>query len=254
MGSAGGRAVASLLCLATGGAMAFGCGGRSGADTRPGPAWAAAADTTGMTRVRFARGTTSGILNDSLAAGEEHAYLLGALQGQVMLVHAIAWSDPRGGSQGETAVRVYRSEGTELAAPGGPGPLWTGRLPVSGDYVVRVRAAGGPTPYTLAVQIPRRVVVDRENPSASFSGVAPSRAPVDYLIKGERGRTLAVELRSETEGTHLHVYGLDDGVQLAPLAERRRRYAGRLPASQDYVVSVVPPGEGSRYELLITLR
>ncbi|HUF36322.1 MAG TPA: hypothetical protein VMN37_10255, partial [Gemmatimonadales bacterium] len=144
--------------------------------------------------------------------------------------------------------------GTELAAPGGPGPLWTGRLPVSGDYVVRVRAAGGPTPYTLAVQIPRRVVVDRENPTASFSGVAPSRAPVDYLVKGERGQSLEVALEPQTEGPHLHVYGLDDGVQLAPLAERRRHYGGRLPASQDYVVSVVPAAEGSRYELLITVR
>ena len=252
MGSAGRRTAAGLVCLAS--AAALGCAGRSRAGAQPAPAWAAAADTTGMTRIRFARGTTSGILNDSLAAGGERTYLLGALQGQVMLAHAIAWSDPRSGHQGETVVRVFQPDGAELAAPGGAGPLWTGRLPASGDYIVRVRATDGPTPYTLAVQIPRRVVTDRENPSASFSGVAPSRAPVDYLIKGERGRVLAVDLRSESEGTHLHVYGLDDGVQLAPLADRRLRYGGALPATQDYVISVVPAGEGARYEVLITLR
>jgi len=220
----------------------------------PGAAWGAVADTAGMVRIRFARGTTSGILDDSLPAGGERAYLIGALQGQVMLAHAIAWSDPRHGSGGQTSVRVYRADGAELPAPAGAGPLWSGRLPTTGDYVVRVRATGGPAPYTLAVQIPRRVVVDRDNPSASYSGLAPSRAPVDFLIKGDRGRLLQVELRSEDRPSHLHIYGLDDGVQLAPLADRRQRYAGPFPATQDYVVSVVPAGEGGGYELRVGVR
>jgi hypothetical protein len=248
------RGAAGLACLAAV-TVAQGCaGGGTRARAQPAPAWAAVADTTGMTRVRFARGTTSGILDDSLPAGGERAYLLGALQGQVMLAHAIAWTDPARGRAGATTIRVFRPDGAELTAPGGSGPLWTGRLPLSGDYVVRVRAAGGAAAYTLAVQIPRRVVVDRENPSTSFAGLAPSRAPVDYLIKGERGRTLDVELRSEDGATHLHVYGLDDGAQLARLADRQRRFGGALPSTQDYVVSVVPAAEGARYELLVTLR
>ena len=250
MPPAGGCRPPSALIMAVLAAAALGCAARPEDRAEPAPAWVTVADTSGMTRIRFARGTTSGILDDSLPAGGEHAYVLGALQGQVMLAHAIAWGGPRG----ETAVRVYRADGTEIPAPSGEGPLWTARLPASGDYIVRVRATGAPTAYTLAVQIPRRVVVDRENPSASFSGIAPSRAPVDFLIKGERGRTLDAELRSETEGAHLHVYGLDDGVQLAPLADRLRRYRGRLPRAQDYVVSVVPGEPGVRYELFMSLR
>lgn len=242
------RAAMGLVCLAAGLACA------SGAPPRTQPAaWTAPADTTGLTRIRFARGTTSGILDDSLTAGEEKGYLIGALQGQVMLVHAITWPDPQRPSRSEATVRVFRPDGSELSAPSGTGPLWTGRLPVSGDYVVRVRGMSAPASYTLAVQIPRRVVVDRENPTASFSGVTPSRAPVDYLIRGGRGRTLEVELRSDG-GTHLHVYGLDDGVQLARLPDRLQRYRGGLPSAQDYVISVVPAGEGARYDLLVTLR
>lgn len=239
----------SLVCLAAGLACASGASSRAES-----PAWTAPADTAGLTRVRFARGTTSGILDDSLAAGEEKGYLLGALQGQVMLVHAIAWADPRRASRYRTSVRVFRPDGPELTAPGGAGPLWTGRLPLSGDYVVRVSATGEATPYTLAVQIPRRVVVDRDNPTAAFSGVAPSRAPVDYIVRGDRGRTLEVDLRSNDDGTHVHIYGLDDGVQLARLPDRVQRYRGELPGTQDYVVSVVPAAEGTRYELLVTLR
>jgi hypothetical protein len=210
-----------------------------------------------MTRIRFARGTTSGILDDSLPAGGERSYLLGALRDQVMLAHAIAWTDDRRNGQGKTSVRVYRTDGTELSAPGGEGDLWSGRLPADGDYVVRVHASEGPTPYTLAVQIPKPIVVNRDDPSAFYTGVAPSRAPVDFVIDGEQGTILTVELRTEHPGEggggegQLHIYGLDDGTQLARLADRKTHFSGTLPATQQYVLSVVPSEEEVRYELVV---
>jgi hypothetical protein len=97
------------------------------------------------------------------------------------------------------------------------------------------------------------VSVGGSDPSAAITGAAPSRAPVDYVIEGRSGRTLAASVRDEDSAT-LHVYGLDDGEQLAPLSERRKLWAGTLPTSQDYVISVVPADEGARYELTITLR
>jgi hypothetical protein len=211
-------------------------------------------DTTGATHIRFARGTTSGILNDRLAAGGTRRYLLEALQGQVMLAHAIAWPAPKSNAAApETSVRVFAvTSGRELPAKGGPGPLWFGRLPSGGEYLVWV-AVIAPTSYTLAVQIPRRVMVQGDQP-ATYSGVAPSRAPIDYLIRGEAGRTLEVRLEREKSATHLHIYGLDDGVQLAHLAEQLRFYGGRLETTEDYIVSVIPTGPDAHYELTITLK
>ena len=88
-------------------------------------------DTAAFLRVRFAQGTTSGILDDSLPAGHDRGYLLGALQDQVMLAHAIAWPPAVGRDELEARVRVYRAyDGVELATrvrlaldvgPGGPG-------------------------------------------------------------------------------------------------------------------------------------
>lgn len=211
-------------------------------------------DTTGLLRVRFARGTTSGLVNDSLRTGEARGYLIGAEQGQVMMVHAITWPVRPGGPPAPPAtLRVYSvAEGRELMAPVGAGPLWSGRLPTSGDYAVRV-SASAPTAYTLAVQIPRRLTPTAGDPTAAIAGSVPSRAPVDYIIAGESGQALAASVR-ESDPVTLHVYGLDRGEQLAPLPERRQLWAGRLPATQDYVVSVVPADEGARYELTITLR
>jgi hypothetical protein len=212
------------------------------------------ADTTGLLRIRFARGTTSGILNDSLRAGETRGYLIGAEQEQVMMVHAITWPVRQGEAPPATAtVRVYSvGDGSELVAPAGPGPLWSGRLPGTGDFMVRVNTTQ-PTAYTLAVQIPRRLSVGGSDPTAAITGTAPSRAPVDYIIEGKSGQTLAASVRDRDAAT-LHMYGLDDGEQLAPLSEHRKLWAGTLPTSQDYVISVVPADEGARYELTVTLR
>ena len=236
---------------------AAGCGG---AKTTPEAAPAAIgastspSDTVGLFRVQFARGTTSGLVNDSLRAGDTRGYLIGAERGQVMMVHAITWPVLQGEApQPAATVRVYSvAEGQELATPAGTGPLWSGRLPSSGDYAVRVSATG-PTAYTLAVQIPRRLTPTSGDPTAAIAGSAPSRAPVDYILAGESGQTLAASVR-ESDPVTLHVYGLDDGRQLAPLPEQRRLWAGKLPATQDYVVSVVPADEGGQYELTVTLR
>lgn len=231
------------------------CGGSARpAETAAAPAAAPAAspsDTTGLLQVRFARGTTSGIVNDSLQAGETRGYVIGAEQGQVMMVHAITW--PVRPGEATARVRVYSvADENELTDPSGPGSLWSGRLPGTGDFVVRVSATQA-TAYTLAVQIPRRLMVGGSDPTAAIAGTAPSRAPVDYIIEGKTGQTLAASVRDGDPAT-IHLYGLDDGEQLAPLSERRTLWAGTLPGSQDYVISVVPADEGATYELTITLR
>ncbi len=244
--------------LAAVGLTLAGCGGGKGvtptATLEPRAARISPIDTVGLARIRFARGTTSRILDDSLAAGATRSYVLAARQGQVMLAHAIAWPvAERLHPPPEPEVRVYDpADGRELPSPRGEPEVWSARLPLTGNYVVRVTVSA-PTVYTLAVQIPRRVEVSPDAPEAIFTGSTPSRAPIDYLIRADAGRTLEVTLGgAPTVG--LHVYGLDDGVQLAPLAERQRLYAGRVETAQDYVVSVVPGDERAAYDLRIALR
>ena len=247
---------ACLIAAIAAAACARGGGAAPGQPSPPAARTAATTpiDTVGLPRVRFAQGTTSGILDDSLAAGATRSYLVGARQEQVMLAHAIAWPvAERLHPPPEPVVRVFAAAtGRELPSPRVEPEVWSARLPADGDYVVRV-TAGAKTTYTLAVQIPREVQVSSEQPTAIFTGSTPSRAPIDYLIRADVGRTLEVVLGgAPTVG--LHVYGLNDGAQLARLADRQRLYAGRVATTQDYVVSVVPGAERAAYDLRITLR
>jgi hypothetical protein len=239
--------------------LAASCGGRSSAPPAPPPPAAARAtpapiDTAGLPRIRFARGTTSAIRDDRLAAGVTRSYVLSALGGQVMLAHAISWPVAEAEHPPpEPEVRVFvAATGRDLPSPRAEPEVWFARLPFTGDYVVRVTASA-PTTYTLAVQIPRRVETSPAEPTAVFTGTAPSRAPVDFLVRVDAGRTLEVSLGgAPTVG--LHIYGLNDGVQLAHLSDRQRLYAGRVGTSQDYVVSMVPWAERAAYDLRVTVR
>jgi len=124
--------VAAAACAHGGGAAPgqppYAPSSPSPAPTAPAGA-AAPIDTVGLPRVRFARGTTSGILDDSLAAGATRSYLVGARQGQVMLAHAIAWPvAERLHPPPEPAVRVFSAaangvsprSGTVSTTTGGP--------------------------------------------------------------------------------------------------------------------------------------
>jgi hypothetical protein len=253
------RIVARLAAQAVALALVLAACARPPEQTGPPPTAAAgrpaaALDTTGLRRIRFAHGTTSGILDDSLGAGATRSYLLGAMEGQVMLAQAIPWpSAGRTLSPAAPEVRVFSvPNGQELATHRAEPDIWGGRLPLTADYIVRVTASERAA-YTLVVQIPRRVELAGGQSPAIFTGMTPPRAPVDFLVKVEAGRTLEVVLGGAPT-VALHVYGLDDGVQLAPLSDRRRLFAGRLETTQDYVVSVVPGPEHAAYDLRITLR
>jgi hypothetical protein len=236
-----------------------GCGGGHSADS-PAPAPAAERtaagpiDTAGLPRIRFSRGTTSGIRDDKLEGGGTRSYVLYAQGGQIMLAHAIGWPVAEAEHPpADPEVRVLEAAtGRELPSPRIEPEIWSGRLPSTGDFIVRVTASAA-TAYTLAVQIPKRVEVSPAEPTALFTGTAPSRAPIDFLVRVDAGRTLEVTLGgAPTVG--LHIYGLNDGAQLARLSDRQRLYVARVPTSQDYVVSMVPWAERAAYDLRVMVR
>ena len=128
-------------------------------------------DTAGLPRIRFPRGTTSGIHDDRLAAGATRSYVLHAQGGQIMLAHAISWPVAEAEHPPpEPEVHVFEAaSGRELPSPRAEPEVWSARLPFTGEYIVRVTAAA-PTAYTLAVQIPKRVETSPGEPTAVSQG------------------------------------------------------------------------------------
>ena len=103
--------------------------------------------------IRFSAGGTSTDVPDSLSAGESKTYTLNAMQGQFMSVSVLGGGG--GGAWGYFPIEIKGSDGTIFC------PLdvdtecgfWRGKLPVTQDYFITVKAAGDLTDYTLRVAI-----------------------------------------------------------------------------------------------------
>ncbi len=108
---------------------------------------AAAQDTT--RRIRFARGSSSAVVEGAVPRGERAVYLVGARAGQQMRVRVV--------SPENNAVFQLHSppKGAALRGAGetDDATAWSGTLPRSGDYRVVVGGTRGNASYTLHVAI-----------------------------------------------------------------------------------------------------
>ena len=98
-------------------------------------------------RVRFAKGRTSTIIKGAVVRGEVHNYILGAKEGQTMIVHIT--------SREKNAVfTVYFSGKQEAVGDDATETTdWQGILPADNNYVIEVGSTRGNATYTLEVTI-----------------------------------------------------------------------------------------------------
>ena len=98
-------------------------------------------------RVSFARGAFSAVVYGDVATSGINSYVLRALGGQTMTA---ALSGPATGRR----LEIYRlSDGQSLLSAGANATSWTGLLPSTNDYIVRVVSTGPQTSYSVNVTI-----------------------------------------------------------------------------------------------------
>lgn len=111
---------------------------------------AASASSQGLTsRIRFARGADSVVLEGSVMRGERDRYLVKARARQVMTVSLTS-------AENNAVFQIYRPGGRKTLAGAGEGEdavTWSGKLPVSGDYQIVVGGTRGNASYKLEVKI-----------------------------------------------------------------------------------------------------
>jgi hypothetical protein len=99
-------------------------------------------DPLTVRRIKFARGSTSSVVTGAIGRTSEHDFLLGARSQQLMTVSL--------SSEGALFC-VYAPDGSSLSEMGNA--EWSGILPQSGDYRVKVFANGRDGDYRLEVSI-----------------------------------------------------------------------------------------------------
>lgn len=185
-------------------------------------------------RISFAKGATSGGVYTTLAPGQVQSYVVNAGGGVPMLVNTDNYN---------TTITIFgASDGTVLvsnwsATKGLPG--WQGMLPSSQDYVIQVIAPGSAQTIELIISIPARISFATGATSASRSGTTVKGNVVQYVAWGAAGQTMDLKVTGNGP-VCLLVYGFQLGQWMLYRNQFESEFTTTLPASQDYIIGVVP--------------
>lgn len=200
----------------------------------------------------FAPGATEAEAQGQLPANGIAAYTVSALANQNMQLSL--------SSNSNTArIAVLSPNGSPMAPQRGnpEGTYWQGNLPTTGTYTVQVLAGNGaPTAnYSLDVTIPSRITFAPGAISAVVQGTTSNGRIVTYLLKASGGQVMTANLVAPPNSAGITIYGLDDGQPLIRSQSGATSFNGPLPATQDYVIQVVPFGNGAvNFTLNVTVQ
>ncbi len=199
-----------------------------------------------FTRVNFASGATTKVIEDSLGANEARGYVLGAQKDQVIIAQLSS-------AASGVKVKITTTTGAALQGSSGQdGKYAMAALPSTQDYVVWVSTGSQAANFSLSVTIPARIQFASGATSASVNGSVGNRLQVSYILWAKAGQTMTVELVGNNVG--LTIYGLADGQPLVRAESGATTWTGKLPASQDYIIAVVPAVDSLTFTMKVTIK
>jgi hypothetical protein len=196
------------------------------------------------TRIEFISGTTSHKSDlQELANGDSDEYILGALAGQELTVSIPPDSSPAEGF----VLNISGADGSVLVSESAQTNLWTGTLPATQDYIIRVTNQGNTAYYQLQVNIPARIKLTAGETSNTLQGrLVIGLDSNTYLLQAQAGQTLTVTTTSPNNNACLTITTrMTDGTYV-PLVNAASHptttWSAMLPSgpdySQDYSISV----------------
>ena len=212
----------------------------------------------GVQRIQFAPGASSATLDGSVGNGQGARYVLRALAGQTMSVQLQA--DNSG-----IFVIMTRADGILLGSSG-VGQSWSGSLPVTGDYYITIGAPPQQQSanFQLWVEIsynaspapqpePQRIRFAPGAISAQVTGTLPASSVKQYILGAASGQMITIQSWTSGGPYRFAVTGRN-GTPLGG-ANGGESWAGSLPSTQDYYITVETPTDVApvSYALTITI-
>ena len=153
-------------------------------------------------RIRFATGATSATLTGTVPAILSQYFILNAVKGQTLTVTATP--------DANLQLIIYGVDGTVMRSGMGQGASFTGTLPVSEDYILALRSAGGAQAFTLKVSIPATTPV----PVSNTGSYTVQRGDTLYSIAVRYHTTVSILLRANPTITNRNVINVGQVIYL----------------------------------------
>jgi hypothetical protein len=94
--------------------------------------------------------------------------------------------------------------------------------------------------FKMAITIPSRIKFAEGDDSVKVSGKTVAGYNVSYTLFAVKDQRMSVELSSVSGNAVLSIYGWNDGQPYVRAAAEETSFRFTLPATQDYIVQVVP--------------
>lgn len=199
----------------------------------PGAATTFSLNITIPARLSFELGSTSASVISVLPDFQTIDYVLRVLEGQTLSAYTTADNQ-------RVFMAIYAADGTVYQSAGSLLTGWTGIVPKTQDYVVRLVNQGIATNFGLFVTVPAQIQFARGATSARLSGVVSPNTNNEYVLTARAGQTMSVTITSANTQVGLTIYG-EDGTplkryEIAPT----NTWTGILPLTQRYHILAVP--------------
>jgi hypothetical protein len=210
-------------------------------------------------RIAFPPGGTTATVTGKITSNVSDHWVLRVLAGQTLSVNLVPVN-------GQARLIIYGADGTVLISDHADAMQWSGRVPSTQDYHIKVNAYDGTAPsYTLQVTVPplqptappqpaaKRITFAPGAISATVSGITPAVGVDRWILAAQAGQTMTVNLIVPPGGrAALVIYGADGTVLISDHASAMQ-WSGQLPKTQDYHIDVKPETGAVSYTLQVTI-
>lgn len=201
-----------------------------------------------ITRINFLDGATTAVLSAPIQPGQVQVYALQAFQAQPMLVNV-------GSLNNDVTISIKTQGGTTMLNQAAGQTNWQGTLPQTEDYYLAVHGGGAPENFTLTVTIPSRIKFEPGADSTKVTGKTVAGYGVSYTAFAIKGQKMSVQLANLSGTAALTIYGFADGQPYVRSASAQTSFAFTLPATQDYIIEVVPKaGREVNYQMIVRIQ
>ncbi len=211
------------------------------------PAVAPTVIVPGATRINFLNGATTGVVSAHIQAGQTQSYVLQALQAQPMLADLSSQNN-------DVTLSIKTQGGTTMLNAAAHQSNWEGTLPQTEDYYLTVHGGATDEDFTLTVTIPSRIKFLEGATSIKIPGKTVSGYTVAYTAFAIKGQKMSVSVTNLSGSAALTIYGFTDGQPYVRSVTEQTSFAFTLPATQDYIIQVVPKaGSTVNYVLVVKI-
>ena len=196
--------------------------------------------------IAFALGTTAGVVEGTIKAGEVLIYTLGAEQSQSLILNVES-------ALGDVTLGVIQPDGGILIDPAKKWSHIQWPLPLNGLYKILVVGGATAEKYTLTAKVPQRVNFAAGTSSITLNGTTVNGYVFSYALKCQGNQTMTVGLNAPAGAATIDIFGIATGTLLGASANATSGSVV-LPQDQDYVVEVIPTnGQVVAYSLTVSV-